>query len=366
MAEPLKNIYSESFIRLLSEQLESIIPDFNKSEFTEKIYDETWDTLELKSRMRHISHTLHLFLPKPFPKAVNSILALTQELKKLDIGGMGLAYMFLPDYIEAYGLEHTELSLEAFEEIVNICSPEFAIRPFILQDENTVMTKMYQWAESPNYLLRRFASEGCRPRLPWAMALPAFKNDPSPIMPILEKLKADDTLFVRKSVANNLNDISKDHPELLVKTVKKWQHQHQHTDWILKHASRTLLKQGHKDILPLFGLVSPDDISVELTNISSPITIGNDGIFAFTIQNNASNVMLLRIEYAIDYLKANGKHNRKVFKLSEITIGAKQTLKYSRKQSFANMTTRKHYKGLHRLSIIINGIEKATTDFELM
>jgi 3-methyladenine DNA glycosylase AlkC len=158
----------------------------------------------------------------------------------------GLVYIFLPDYIEQYGLEDFESSVKAIENVTRFVSCEFAVRPFILKYGGTMMKKMRTWSLHKSYHVRRLSSEGSRPRLPWAISIPELKKDPSPILPILENLKNDPSEWVRRSVANNLNDIAKDHPGLVIELARKWKGISRETDAIIKHGSRTLLK---KDML---------------------------------------------------------------------------------------------------------------------
>jgi len=225
---------------------------------------------------------------------------------------------------------------------------------------------MKGWCSHGHPSVRRLASEGCRPRLPWAMALPALKKDPSPILPILEKLKNDPSEFVRKSVANNLNDITKDNPDVAIRIAKKWKGYSRNTDWIIKHGCRTLLKKANNDALQLFGLDSSLACSVTDFKLRSKnINIGDHLHFAFILVNEEPNDVALRIEYIINYAKANNKQSRKIFKVTENTYLPGKPVLFSRKQSFADMTTRKHYPGRHTISIVVNGVEKAMVAFEV-
>jgi 3-methyladenine DNA glycosylase AlkC len=219
------------------------------------------------------------------------------------------------------------------------------------------------WAEDKDAKVRRLASEGCRPRLPWAMALPKFKKDPSPILPILEKLKDDASEDVRRSVANNLNDISKDNPDLTLEICEKWSGQSENTDKIVKHACRTLLKAGNKRALAIFGYSDPSSIGVDNLSLDKKnLKIGDDLTFSFDI--TVATKSKVRLEYAVYFVKAKGKISKKVFKISEKDYGP-GTYSISRKQAFQEQTTRKHYPGTHRIAIIVNGEEKARTSFEL-
>jgi hypothetical protein len=199
------------------------------------------------------------------------------------------------------------------------------------------------------------------------MALPDFKKNPAPILPILELLKDDSSEYVRKSVANNLNDISKDHPNLVLEIAGKWLGNNKNRDWIVKHACRTLLKQGNSEAMLLFGFGNPD--AVEVTNLAmkdASIKIGNSSFFQFDLQHSMAKEVKLRLEYGIYYMKSNGKQNRKVFKISENKYEPNKVYTIQKQQHFKELTTRKHYVGAHRISIIVNGEEKVFGDFELV
>jgi 3-methyladenine DNA glycosylase AlkC len=230
---------------------------------------------------------------------------------------------------------------------------------FIQKDQEKMMQQMQRWAMHENHHVRRLASEGCRPRLPWAMALTSLKDDPSPIIPILEKLKEDPSQYVRKSVANNINDISKDHPEKVKQIVREWGGKHLNTDWILKHGSRYLLKNGDVEALRLFDYKAPTNASVHNLSLkNNQISLGDTLVFTFDVNNESNQPQKLRIEYGIDFVKANGKRTRKIFHLSQknYPIG---TVQLMRKHTLKDLTIRKHYEGLHGVSVLINGEEKA-------
>ncbi|OQX95193.1 DNA alkylation repair protein, partial [candidate division KSB1 bacterium 4572_119] len=297
-------------------------------------------------------------LPKSYEKAL-------YILKKAIPFIKGFEAMSFPDYVEIYGMLDWDLSLPALGYLTKYPSSEFAIRPFLDKDPNRVMEHMLKWAEDEDEKVRRFASEGCRPRLPWAMALPKFKKDPAPIIPILEKLKNDESEFVRRSVANNLNDISKDNPRIVLDISEKWIGKTENTDWIVKHACRTMLKAGNKRAMLLFGYGDPSNIEVENFNFDSEkINIGDTLFYSFELIINEAQSKKVRLEYAVYFMKANGKLSKKVFKITEnsYTPGKHS---FKRKHSFVNMSTRKHYPGEHQISIIVNGVEKKKISFLL-
>ncbi len=226
---------------------------------------------------------------------------------------------------------------------------------------------MLAWSKHKDAKVRRLSSEGCRPRLPWAMALPEFKEDPSSILPILENLKEDDDIWVKKTVANNLNDISKDHPELAIKIFKSWFGKNTHTGWIVKHAARTLLKAGNAEVMELFGFKKDKQIVLRNFNVNTPkVKMGKELEFSFTISNKSKEKKLIRLEYAMYYLRANGTHSKKVFKISEREYLKGMETVVTRKQSFKPITTRVYYPGLHKVSVIVNGHEMETLLYELV
>jgi 3-methyladenine DNA glycosylase AlkC len=367
MAALFKNIYNQKFFDSFIKSLVQVKSDFNKKSFLECIYDNEWETRELKQRMRHISMVLKNHLSENFSKNIDTILMLIHQLEKNGIKENSIEFMFLPDFIELYGLENYNTSIKAFERITQFTSCEFAVRPFIIKYEVEMIKQMHLWSKHKHEMVRRLATEGCRPRLPWAMAIPSLKNNPAPIISILERLKNDKSETVRRSVANNLNDISKDNPNTVIKLVKNWQGKTVETDWVIKHACRTLLKQGDLDILKLFGFGSVEKIKINNLEIITPeVKIGTFLEFIFELQNTNSSASKIRLEYGLYYQKANGTLSKKVFKISERKYPKNSTTIINRKQSFKIITTRKFHLGKHQLSIIINGKEFNKIDFELI
>jgi 3-methyladenine DNA glycosylase AlkC len=280
---------------------------------------------------------------------------------------MALEYMFLPDYVEQYGRNDFTISVNAMEAITQYTSCEFAVRPYLIQYPIQMMEQMQRWSFHPHHAVRRFASEGCRPRLPWAMGLPALKKNPSPILPILEELKNDAADFVRRSVANNLNDNAKDPPDLVIKLARKWMGKTAETDWVVKHGCRTLLKQGRMEVMQLFGYGNTEYIAINNLEITTPkVAIGQYLHFDFELHNTNSEVTKIRLEYAIYYQKANGTLSKKVYKISEKTYDAHSITPVQRKQSFKLITTRKFHTGQHALAITVNGKEGPQHFFELL
>jgi 3-methyladenine DNA glycosylase AlkC len=364
MAEPLKYMYNPHFFEAIVPFLRRHLPNFDQREFILRVFNNTWPDLELKERVRHITFVLHHFLPDHFPEACSILVNLAEDIRKSGLREQGFEMIFLPDYIEVFGRKYPDESLEAFETITLLVSAEFAVRPFLLSNPEKTFKKMLQWSESEHAHLRRLSSEGCRPRLPWAMGIPALKNDPTPILAILEKLKNDPSEYVRRSVANNLNDIAKDHPDLVISVAEAWKGISEQTDRIIKHGCRTLLKKGRHDVLAMHGFNPASKASIKaLALAGNKIKVGENLDFGFDFVNREKAEANFRLEYAIDYITATGKKSRKVFRIAENTFLPGEKVNIRRKQSFRNFTTRKHFKGPHMLTIMANGKKMAEAEF---
>ena len=364
MPEPLKNRYNYESLHDLALRIAAVYPSFAVDSFIADIMDETWETLELKARMRQISINLGRYLPGDYVQALG---ILDRVAASYPPGVSDFTLMCFPDFVEVHGQDegHWDVSIAALARYTAYSTSEFAVRPFIIKHEERMMAQMAAWARHDNEHVRRLASEGCRPALPWGQALASFKKDPLPVLVILEQLKADPSLYVRKSVANNLNDISKTHPDLVIQTVKDWYGKNAHTDWIVKHACRTLLKKGNKDVLGIFGFADAGCAQVDGFALSAAsVAIGEDISFSFTIE--AKKAAKLRLEYGIDYVKANGKRNRKIFQISEISLQKNGKKSYTKSHSFAEVSTRKHYPGIHSVTLLVSGAEHGTLDFEVL
>jgi len=356
----MKNLINPKVIREVAQAIKSVYNDFDIDSFFANIINDIWDKLELMQRCRAVCTGFREFLPKCYATAVDILMQVATLIEE------GFVLEAFTLYVANYGLDENnwDKSIAALALFTQHFTSEFAVRPFIVKYENRMMAQMLEWSKSGNEHLRRLSSEGCRPALPWAMGLPKYKLDPSPILPILENLKADESLYVRKSVANNLNDISKTHPELVLKVANLWYGNNHKTNWIIKHGLRTLLKKSNPKALAIFGLGNADAVEVSdfvLDNVS--IAWGGSITFSFVI--TAKTDTKTRLEYAIDYMKANGKQSRKVFQISEIPLKQSQVKNYTRRHSLANHSTRKHYAGTHAVTLIVNGQERGTLGFEL-
>lgn len=358
MAEPLKNMYSKDYLNNFADVFVKIYPKFDKAKFLKLVFDKDWDKKELKQRMRHISVCLHSVLPSDYKKSV-------EILKKAVVHSKGFLAMIFPDYVEVYGLDDYKTSISALELFTQYGSSEFAIRPFIIKYSKKLMPQMVKWAKHKNHHVRRLASEGSRPRLPWAIGLPEFKKNPSEVLKILEILKDDESEYVRKSVANNLNDISKDNPDISFETAKKWLGKSEKTNRVVKHGMRGLLKKGNVKTLKLFGFTGVEGIKIsDLKVDKDKIKVGEKITFSFKMRTNKEQK--IRFEYIINFITSSGKNSRKIFKITENVYENRKIYEFKKSHSFKDLTVRKHFKGSHTLSIIINGEKLADKKFEII
>jgi len=358
MPEALKKLYSTELINDLCNGIAKKHSSFNKAAFKKSVFSDNWQEKELKQRMRHITICLHDYLPTNFKKAIVILKTVAKDCN-------GFEYMFFQDYVECYGLDDWDTSISALEHFTKYASSEFAVRAFILQDEKRMMEQMLLWAKSDNHHVRRLASEGCRSRLPWAISLPAFKSNPKRVLPILKALMKDESEYVRRSVANNLNDISKDNPDIVIDWAQHWLNKNNNTDRLIKHACRTLLKQGDQTALALFGFAKVKHIKLSQFKVQPVVRLSEKLQFSFLLTSQKPSLGKCRLEFAVDFVKANGSHARKIFKISESDYAEQEKL-VNKYFSFKEISTRKYYIGKHYLAIIINGVEQTSKPFMLM
>lgn len=364
MPEPLKHMYDRAYVEKLSDQIYSIEPAFSRRTFIEKIFDRHWNRRELKNRMYHISSVLGLVLPGPYRRNLRVLMSVARRDR---MGrSANFADMCFPGYVELYGLEDYEASIPALELFTQLSSSEFAVRPFIVKYGPVMMNQMAVWARDTNEHVRRLASEGCRPRLPWATALPEFKKNPEPVLQILETLKGDPSAYVRRSVANNLNDIAKDHPGIVLKTARRWIGVSEETDQLLRHACRTLLKKDLPQALSLFGYSQNGPVNVTRMNVTPRRTkIGGAVDVSCRLVCKGLKPMNLRLEYAVHYVKSGGRIHARIFQIGRKTMGPAERHAFRFRHTFRDLSTRSHHPGTHALAVLINGKEMRRVKIEL-
>lgn len=359
MAEALKDMFNKKFYERLAIEFYKADKNFHSEKFVKDVIKDL-DKLEFNERLRNTTLTLKKYLPSDYKKSVDIIKQVAPDFSK-----HYTAFIF-PDFVGQYGHDNIDLSLETLKYLTQYGTSEFAIREFLKRDFNGTLKVMQKWAEDENYHVRRLSSEGCRPRLPWSYNLPEVMKNPELTLPILEKLKADNELYVKKSVANHLNDFSRNHTDWMVNLLRSWDKSNVHTAWIIKHASRTLIKKGHADTLAIFGFEKNPKILIgNLKLKKTKIKLGDSLDFSFEIVSERSGSQKLVIDYAIYYEKRSGLQSRKIFKLKELVLAPETIVAINKAQSFKDFSTRKHCSGKHKIEILINGKVHVEKEFFL-
>ena len=373
MPEPFKNFFNPKMIRLMADHLHASDKSFQRAKFVRKA-TRGLDALELKERSNHILGALEVSLPADYRNACDIMLGslhpefdLALSNTEMDRGGIrSWAIMPMADYVARHGLDDFDFSMDVLKELTKRFSSEFAIRKFILTDTERAMRHITNWTGDPCQHVRRLASEGTRPRLPWGTQLTMFVDDPSPVLPILEALKGDPEEYVRRSVANNLNDIAKDHPDTVAGIAKCWT-VGASTDQkrLVRHACRTLIKRGHQATLKALGYRKAK-VALDTIQLVTPVVrLGGKLEFAITLHSEARKSPPLIIDFVIHPLKANGTTRPKVFKWKNIELAAGEDLSISKRHPMKKITTRVYYPGKHELEIQINGESFGRVTFEL-
>jgi len=355
----LKDWFNPPRYRLLAQQLSSLEPKFNATKFLGLTLEGLADR-ELKARLHQTVVAMHAALPGPFRNNL-AILRKFAPLIQHSFIAVGLS-----DYVAEYGLETPKISLPALKYFTRFGSAEFAIRPFLIKDQTATLEVMLRWAEDADEQVRRLASEGARPRLPWGQQLRSLVDDPRPAFPILETLRADPSLYVRKSVANHLNDIAKDNAELMLDLVESWDLSRPETKWIVQHGLRSLIKQGHVRALRVCGVEPNPKIKViAFECLPQALKLGEYLQLSVELESREAAPTSLIIDYVIHYIKASGASAEKVFKWKNLTLGARAKIQFLKRQLFRDFSTRKHHAGTHRVELQVNGNRLASTSFVL-
>jgi 3-methyladenine DNA glycosylase AlkC len=359
VAEPLKSHFTLDVARQLASRVEAVWPAFRSGVFVSEVA-EGFDTLELMDRGRHIARVLHRHLPADYPSAIDVLLRSVGDRPARSEGDGGMAsFFYLPhvSFVAEFGLDHFEESMRAQYVLTQRFTAEFSIRAFIERHERRALAMLRKWASDPDVHVRRLVSEGTRPRLPWAGRLRRFQQDPSPVLALLERLKDDPELYVRRSVANSLNDIGKDHPGVLVEVARRWMEgAGAERKALVRHALRSLVKEGHLGALTVLGFGRDADVTIEDVVIT-PKRVGRGGkvAVAFTVRSTARRAQRVLVDLRVHFVKAKGKASPKVFKVKAAELDGGATVSCRKTVSLADLTTRQHYPGKHLVEALVNG-----------
>lgn len=363
MAEPLKNLIGPHTARDTADAVARAWATFDQAAFLADILPVI-DGLELMQRGQCIADALRRHLPDDFEMAAKILHAC---LPAQDHHGLsGWALLSFNQYVAVHGRGHLETALHLLKALTPHFTAEFGIRPFLAEEQDAALAIISPWVSDPNHHVRRLASEGTRPRLPWAMRLPALVKEPRPILPILEALLDDPEDYVRRSVANSLNDIAKDHPDLVADFVERHAvGASKERLWLLKHASRTLIKKGHGKALANFGFAALTDVTARVSLSNDSILFPGELAFDIRLTNTGEETRTVLVDYAIHHQKKGGSLSPKVFKGKSMTMEPGDSVTIARRHAFRPITTRVYHPGRHRLEVILNGEQVAICDFDL-
>lgn len=367
MAEPLTLRYGAAVPRRLGAMLQAADPAFDAKAFVADAL-RGYAPLNLMQRGRHVAQALQRHLPADYDTAIARLLASLDHAPEDTDDTLG-AFLFLPytEFVSLFGLDHFATSMRALHALTQRFTGEFSVRPFIERFPELALAQLDAWSRDPSEHVRRLVSEGTRPRLPWAPRLRVFESDPSPVLALLERLRDDPSLYVRRSVANHLNDIGKDHPTVLNDVARRWMvDAGEERRWIVRHALRSAVKRAEAGALEILGFADEAQVAVEAARISPKrVAIGGKVDIGFTLRNIGTAAQRVLVDYVVFYVKANGEGRAKVFKLKQATLAPGETVAVSKRLSLEQRTTRAHYPGRHRVELLINGRSHPLGEFHL-
>lgn len=375
MAEPLKHLLNDGVPPRIAAMVRRAWPRFDTAAFLRDV-EPGYERLELMQRGQRMAGALREHLPQNVPHALAVLTDSLDPPMGLDAKGEPdagdrpySAFLYLPHsmYIAAHGLPHWEDAMRAQHALTQRFTAEFSLRPYLQHHREATLQRLHQWAQDNNAHVRRAASEATRPRLPWAPRLPAFQRDPGLALPLLEALKDDPSSYVRRSVANHLGDIAKDHPGLAANTARAWlRGASTERAALVRHGLRFLVKQGHADALAALGLGHAVAVAVRDVHIApaSP-RIGGKLRIEASLHNPLKQPQRVLADLQVHYVKASGETAPKVFKLSTLEMAPGATVVLGKTLSLAQMTTRTHYPGRHAVALLLNGRAHPLGHFDL-
>lgn len=356
----LKDILGPQALTIIADVGTSVSSRFDRGGFLRAASDGL-DTLSIMERVRHIADSLNAALRTRYAEALEIVRAIVPQLTH------GFQAVALTEFIARYGLGDFDRSMNALADLTRFGTAEFAIRPFLQQDTERTLAVMEGWASHADEHVRRLASEGSRPRLPWASRIPALKVEPTLAAPILEALKGDSSAYVRKSVGNHLNDIAKNRPDWLLYFLAGWQNDDTHTAWIIRHALRTLIKKGDPRALALIGVGHDASVTVRRFSIEPHIVhLGEAIAIDAELVSTSPDDQRLVVDYRVHYARAGGKTATKVFKLRTFDLPAGKSTTLGVRQAIRDFSTRRHHPGRHEVELIVNGQTMASSVFDIV
>jgi 3-methyladenine DNA glycosylase AlkC len=372
--EPFKNFINAQTVHDAAHHLARAWAAFPRKRF-EKLALAGLDDLELKARVMHLSAALEASLPGNFEHAAEVLEAslapaadeaALDAMRTSDAGLAGWIIWPMGEFVARCGLARPERALRTLHALTQRSTAEFAIRPFIVQHPALTFATLERWTRDPSAHVRRLASEGSRPRLPWGMRLKGLIDDPTPTLPLLRALQDDPSEYVRRSVANHLNDIAKDHPGIVAAWVDEFlPGASAARQALLKHASRTLIKAGDPRMLKAWGLAQGLRGGAALKLSRRRVALGESLELHVTLESNSARRQKLAIDYVVHHVKASGKTSPKVFKGWTLELAPHERRELRKTHSLRPVTTRRYHAGRHPIELRVNGRDVAAAEFDL-
>ncbi|MFK7796780.1 MAG: DNA alkylation repair protein [Aureispira sp.] len=365
-------VLNAEVVQELAQEIKAVWPPFEAQQF----HQTTRAALEgkaIKERSQWVAEQLYRHLPQSFAQAGTILIQALGPPLKTTTGEHTSAFRYMPygAYVSQYGLaeDDLELALQLMYEVTSRFTAEFAIRPFLKKYPQQLLSYLQRWVKDENVHVRRLVSEGTRPRLPWGARVTVFDANYQPILDLLSQLYQDPDLYVRRSVANHLNDLTKDRPAMVIQLLQQWQKEgsSEQLDWVIKHSLRTLIKAGDPTALALIGYGQQPQVAIENFEVAqAALPLGQQQRFSFELVSTSDEVQELLLDYTVYFMKANGAQKPKVFKLKTLTLGAKERVRFNKKHWFKHFSTRRLYAGAHQIQLQINGQVMAKIAFELV
>ncbi|MGD9571003.1 MAG: DNA alkylation repair protein [Thermoleophilia bacterium] len=355
----------------IARMVAAVDPAFDGEAFLADALDG-YEPLALMDRGRHWGAALRAHLPGDDPTAIRTLTASLGPARTDDgdSGGEGMAaFLHLPHsfVIAEHGLGCVDVSIDAMHALTRRFTAEFCIRPFIAQDQEGMLARLLAWTDDPSAHVRRLVSEGTRPRLPWAGRLRGLQRDPAPVLPLLERLRDDPSEYVRRSVANHLNDIGKDHPALLTATAREWAVEAGPDRMrLLRHALRSRVAAGDPEALAVLGFApgAPAAARIASQDPAAP-RIGDLLRLEIALTNPTGAEAAYAVRLRVGFARPGGREGVKVFALGEPVVAGGETVTVPARISLRQHTTRTHHRGAHRLEVLVNGTVRGTGGFDL-
>lgn len=355
--EPFKNLIDETAVLWLASRIGQVSKAFDSKRFVTLSLKGLAD-LELKARAAHVADALEKTLGD------DGLIILTRMLESLE-GPAGFKLFAVSSYIERHGPQHVEQGLLACAALTSRFTSEFCIRPIILAAWKPTLKSLQKWVKSPDEHLRRLVSEGTRTRLPWGMQLKPFIVDPTPVLPLLEALKDDPSEYVRRSVANNLNDLAKDHPDLVLEIGARWMKgASKERRRIVEHALRTLLKRGDERALKLLGAGDPKSLRASGSVTPAKVKLGERVTFSADLENRGTTTQHVVIEARVHFVRPKGV-SIKPFRIARVDLAPKQKLTVSKSLELQHRSIRELFAGVHQVELQVNGVRSSMGAFTL-